>query len=238
MAVEYPDRLRITTPEGVAVDLALAGIGSRFMAALLDVTIQAAIAVAGGLVLSALLDGGVLVLALSVGAFLVVFGFDVAFEVLNGGRTPGKQAAGLRVVRDDGAPVTFVTSAIRNVLRLVDILPAFYGVAMLAIFLTRRHQRLGDLAAGTIVVRERSAAGPVFAGPAAPAAAPPGWDTSAVTADDLVVVRAFLARRPSLTAPARAALAADLAARLRPKVAGAPDLEPERFLEALSAARD
>lgn len=238
MPVEYPDHLRITTPEGVAVDLALAGIGSRFMAALLDVTIQAAVAIAAGLALSALLDGGVLVLILAVGGFLILFGFDVAFEVLNGGRTPGKQAAGLRVLRDDGAPVTFVTSAIRNVLRLVDILPAFYGVAMLSIFLTRRHQRLGDLAAGTIVVRERSAARAAFAAAAVPPAAQPGWDTSAVSADDLAVVRAFLERRATLTDPARESLASDLSARLRPKVAGAGDLAPEEFLERLCATRD
>lgn len=236
--MEYPDRLTVTTPEGVALDLSLAGIGSRFLGAMLDVTIQAAIGIGGAIVLAALFDGGVFTLLASVGAFVVLFGYDVAFEVLNGGRTPGKQAAGLRVVRDTGAPMTFVTSAIRNVLRLVDILPLFYGVGMAFVFFSKRHQRLGDLAAGTVVVRERVAVPirPAAEGPAP--TAPPGWDLSAVTAADLVVVRAFLARRPSLTAEARRALAQDLETRLRAKVAGAPPSDPEAFLEALSAARD
>jgi uncharacterized RDD family membrane protein YckC len=237
MPVEYPDRLTITTPEGVAVDLALAGIGSRFMAAMLDIVIQVSIGVAGGFILAALFEGGVLVLLLSIGAFLVIFGYDVAFEVLNGGRTPGKRSAGLRVVRDDGAPVTFVTSAIRNVMRIIDFLPVFYGVGMTSIFLTRHHQRLGDLAAGTIVVRERALAASFGQPPAVPGA-PPGWDTSAVTSEDLVVVRAFLARRPTLTPSARDSLAADLAGRLRAKVAGAPPLDPEAFLEALASTRN
>lgn len=236
--MEYPDRLTVKTPEGVTLNLSLAGIGSRFLGALLDVTIQASVGLAGALVLAALFEGGIFTLLASVGAFLVIFAYDVAFEVLNGGRTPGKMAAGLRVVRASGAPVTFVTSAIRNVLRLVDVLPVFYGVGMAAVFFTRRHQRLGDLAAGTVVVRERSAAAVAPTVEPAAAAAPPGWDTSAVTASDLAVVRAFLARRTTLEPAARAALAADLDGRLRTKVAGAPPLEPEVFLQALSAARD
>jgi uncharacterized RDD family membrane protein YckC len=234
--VEYGDRLTITTPEGVAVDLVLANIGSRFLAALLDVAIQGGIGLVAVLILSAALDGGVLALVLSIGAFLLIFGYDVAFEVRNHGRTPGKRAAGLRVVRASGAPVTFVTSAIRNVLRLIDILPVFYGVAMISIFFTRRHQRLGDIAAGTIVVRDERpppAPAPVFRDPARVY----GWDTSAVTAVELAVVRQFLDRRTSLSPGARAQLASEIATRLRPKVAGAPELPAEPFLEALSASR-
>jgi uncharacterized RDD family membrane protein YckC len=234
--VQYGDRLTITTPEGVAVDLVLANVGSRFLAALLDVLIQAAIGLVGTLIAVALLDGGPLSLVLSLGAFVLIFGYDVAFEVRNHGRTPGKRAAGLRVVRDTGAPVTFLTSAIRNVLRLIDILPMFYGVAMISIFFSRRHQRIGDIAAGTLVVRDER---PVDVVSALPAVSDRvyGWDTSQVTADDMAVVRQFLERRPSLTPGARAQLASDLAARLRPKVAGAPAQRDEAFLEALVAAR-
>ncbi len=157
--MEYTGSLRITTPEGLAVDLSLAGIGSRFMATALDVLIQGVTGTVGALALAALFEGGVLALFYAVGLFLVLFGYDVAFEMLNNGRTPGKQAAGLRVVRDDGTPITFVASAIRNILRLVDFLPSFYGVAMLSIFLTRRQQRLGDLAAGTLVIRDQNLKG-------------------------------------------------------------------------------
>jgi hypothetical protein len=173
----------------------------------------------------------------------------VLFETLASGRTPGKRWTGLRVVRLDGGPVTFTTSAVRNLLRLVDGLLG-YAVGVVAILVSVRNQRLGDLAAGTLVVVERRAPergrerGAAFAG--APSPAPRGptpgelltWDISSVTADDLVTVRRFLERRPELTAEARARLARDFAHRLRPKVAGAPDdLHPETFLEHLAAAK-
>ncbi len=237
--MEYGERLTISTPEGVELDLALAGIGSRFMAGAVDVLIQACTALLGALLVVALLDGGVLVLVLSVGGFAIFFGYDVAFEVLAGGRTPGKRATGLRVVRESGAPVTFVTSAIRNVLRIVDILPFAYGIGMLVVFVTQSNQRLGDLAAGTIVIRERL--GHIRPSPVAPvlrAPAPSGWDTSAVTVQDLATVRAFLERRGTLSPGARVHLARDLAGRLEAKVAGAPAMAPEAFLEQLVAARD
>lgn len=218
------------------VDLTLAGIGSRFLATMLDLLILAIVAVAGLLLSAAIFDGGVLTLILSIGGFLLLFGYDVLFEVRANGRTPGKRAAGLRVVRDSGAPVTFLTSAIRNVLRVIDILPGVYGIAMISIFATRRNQRLGDLAAGTLVVRERTAAPAADADLAAERTY--GWDTSGVTAEDLAVVRSFLNRRATLNPGARAQLAAELAARLQTKVAGAPGQSPEAFLESLLAARD
>ena len=87
--------------------------------------------------------------------FLVFFGYDVLFEVRSRGRTPGKRWTGLRVVRTGGQPVTFVPSCVRNVMRLVDFLPALYAIGMLSIFVTPRNQRLGDLAAGTLVMRDR-----------------------------------------------------------------------------------
>jgi uncharacterized RDD family membrane protein YckC len=236
--VEYEDRLTITTPEGVEIELLLANIGSRFLATLLDVAIQGGIGFVGAVIAIAALDGGVLTLVLSIGLFLLLFGYDVLFEVTQRGQTPGKRVAGLRVLRATGAPVTFVTSAIRNVLRLIDILPVFYGVAMLFIFFTRRHQRLGDIAAGTIVVRDQRPA------PTTPAPLTGervyGWDTSAISPEELALVRQFLDRRAALDLGARNQLASDLATRLRSKVAGAGgwDKSPEQFLEALAASRD
>ena len=107
---------------------------------------------------------------------------------------------------------------------------------MISIFVTRRNQRLGDLAAGTLVVRERTAAPPPD--PDLRAERSYGWDTSGVTGEDLAIVRSFLARRHGLNPGARAALADELAGRLRTKVAGAPDQSAEAFLEALVATRD
>jgi len=239
--VEYEDRLRIATPEGIELELTLAGPGSRSLCAAVDLTIQFVLSLGATLLITAASGGGGWVLALlPVTAFLIIFGYDVAFEVLGGGRTPGKRLNGLRVVRTGGRPVTFVPSVIRNVMRIIDFLPTLYGVGILAVMLSARNQRLGDMAAGTLVVRERTvesrrdAAGPESSYvPPLPASHPAmAWDLSAIALDDLLVVRRFLDRRWELDAGPRAKLAGELAARLGPRVAGVPDhLSPEQFLE-------
>jgi uncharacterized RDD family membrane protein YckC len=237
----FEDRLTIDTPEGVPLELTLAGVGSRFTSALLDYLIQSVILTALALVLvyaaGVDLGAGALAQALwAVGFFAVFNGYDIGFEVLNSGRTPGKRLNGLRVVRESGAPVTFATSAVRNVLRVVDILPGTYLVGMIAILVTRRNQRLGDLAAGTLVVRERRSLPPELA--AAPWLQAPAWDTGAIEAEELDAVVAFLARRNELAAGARVQIAGELAGRLRPKIGGALAGEgDEMFLERLVAAK-
>jgi hypothetical protein len=145
-------------------------------------------------------------------------------------------------VRLGGEPVGFLASAVRNLLRLIDMQPGvLYAVGAVTILFSRRNQRLGDLAAGTLVVRERR--------PPLPAARPPvtdftvadryaAWDVSSVTSFELVTVRRFLDRRGQLDPAARGRLGWELAERLRPKVAGAPPgLHPEQFLEALAEAK-
>jgi uncharacterized RDD family membrane protein YckC len=237
----FEDRLTIDTPEGVPIELTLAGVGSRFSAALVDYVIQFLILAALALVLGygAGVGPGESALAgafWAVGFFALFWGYDVAFEVLNSGRTPGKALNGLRVVRESGAPVTFSTSAVRNVLRLVDILPGTYLVGMTSIVVTRRNQRLGDLAAGTLVVRESKKLPPEVR--ISPSVQVPAWDTSAIAPQELDAVAAFLARRDELAAGARLQIAAELAGRLRPKVGGAIAREgDEMFLERLLAAK-
>jgi uncharacterized RDD family membrane protein YckC len=247
--VEYEDVLTIETPEGVDLMLTLAGVGSRFVSAIVDYLIQAGLLIALALLLFggvAIGDGdagsGVVIAVYSLASFLVFVGYDVTFEVLNSGQTPGKRMNGLRVVRTGGQPIGFVTSAVRNVLRLIDWLPLGYAVGMLAILVTKRNQRLGDLAAGTLVVRARKPApSPVVA--VTPSDAQPvpdvaGWDTTAITADELAAVRSFLDRRDTLELGVRNQIAATLADGLRPKVAGVPgEYSGERFLEALAAAK-
>ena len=164
--MRYEDRISIATPEGVEVDVTLAGLGSRFTAALIDGLIQGAVVLGLGL-LGGLLAGGAetadfdgglaagIALALVITSFLLVLlGYPIAFETWASGRTPGKRWTGLRVVRVGGAPVGFLTSAIRNLLRMVDFLPTLYGVGMVAMLASSRNQRLGDMAAGTLVVRK------------------------------------------------------------------------------------
>jgi uncharacterized RDD family membrane protein YckC len=236
--VSFDDRLAIATPEGVEVELTLAGIGSRFIAAGMDFAIQIAVVVAMALLLRPAGDAGIAVFTTA--SFAVIFFYDVLFEVLAGGRTPGKRAVGLRVVGPAGRPIAFVRSAVRNLLRIIDILPGFYGVGMTVIFITDRNQRVGDLVAGTYVLRDRHGdlypAEPALlwldAGPAAT------WDTSAVSGEDVATVRSFLERRKDLRAQARQHVAAQLASRLRSRVGGVPtEMADEAFLEALVAAK-
>jgi uncharacterized RDD family membrane protein YckC len=237
----FDDRVTIATPEGVELELVLAGLGSRFMAALLDVVIQLGAIFALAIVFAPAGDSGYVVAAFLVAVFLILFAYDIVLETWNRGRTVGKLAVGLRVVRTGGEPVGFLTASVRNFLRLADFLPAFYVVGVITILVTRWNQRLGDLAAGTLVVRERrpvvTPAGTYL--PPAPANAPfLEWDVSGVSAEDLATIRQFLDRRLSLQPAARAHLATDLAARVRPKVVGAPDgWHPESFLEAVVAAK-
>ena len=239
--MEYEDRLRIATPEGVDVELTLAGIGSRFIAAAIDFAIQGstlfAVALLLGMVGGDGDQGGIKRAIFVIAFFLIFFGYDVLFEVRSRGRTPGKRWTGLRVVRTGGQPITFVPSCVRNVMRLIDILPFFYGVGMASIFVTNKNQRLGDLAGGTLIVRERP--GSLEATDEAPITrTADAWDVSAVSAQDIGTVRQFLSRRQSLARGSRQELAAELERRLRPRVAGAPEnLPPEEFLERLSNAK-
>jgi uncharacterized RDD family membrane protein YckC len=237
----FDDRVTIATPEGVELELVLAGLGSRFMAALLDVVIQLGAIFALAIVIAPVGDSGYVLAAYFIAVFLVLFSYDIVLETWNRGRTVGKLAAGLRVVRTGGEPEGFLTAAVRNFLRLADFLPVFYVVGVITILVTSRNQRLGDLAAGTLVVRERRPSAVPATGylPPAPADAPfLEWDVSGVSTEDVATLRQFLDRRLSLQPPARAHLATDLAARVRPKVVGAPDgWHPESFLEAVVAAK-
>lgn len=263
--VSYEDRISIATPEGIDLDLTLAGLGSRFMAALIDGLIQGAVFIALAVLAGFLSSGaegidafdggmgaGIALALILVAMFLIFFGYPIAFEVWASGRTPGKRWTGLRVVRVDGAPVSFLPSAVRNLLRLVDFLPTAYGIGIVALLANSRNQRLGDIAAGTIVVREGKTTRPMA--PAAPSDQAAGtasasvteplppdwqyWDVSAVSAEDLGTVRRFLERRPFLTPEARSRLANELAARLRTKVSGpAEDLHPEVFLAEVAAVK-
>jgi uncharacterized RDD family membrane protein YckC len=237
MATEYEDRRTIATPEGVELALPLAGVGSRFMALALDSVLQALIVGAAAVLGYALLGGLGAAIVTSAGVLFAYLVYDVAFEVRGGGRTPGKRAVGLRVVRDGGGPVGLRASLIRNVIRLFEA-ALLYAPAVVLVIATRGNQRLGDLAAGTLVVREpkpERAPSPLRG---VPAEAYASWDTTGVGDAELTAVRKFLQRREELRPAARRTLAAQLAARIRPQVAGVrPGLDDESFLERLTAAK-
>jgi uncharacterized RDD family membrane protein YckC len=242
---DYDDRLTITTPEGVELSLTLAGVGSRFMAAIVDALIESVILLALGLVvfLSGGFGGGQNVASaiFAVVFFAVFWGYDIAFEVLASGRTPGKRRNGIRVVRTGGQPIGFLASATRNLLRVIDFLPSAYLVGIISIFVSSKNQRLGDIVAGTVIVRElRADAGSSATGYTAPVRTSSGvtWDVSAITAEEIAAVRSFLERRYDIAPDARFELATTMAGRLRPKVAGvADDVSAEPFLELLVRAK-
>lgn len=240
--MELDDRITIATPEGVQLDVQLAGLASRFIAGIADLIIQVLLVVVLVLVTGAVSGGGGLDLAaFAIGVFLVWFGYPIAFEVLARGRTPGKRFTHLRVVRESGGAVDLPASAIRNFVRLVDGPTLFYLPTVISILVTRRNQRPGDLAAGTLVVREEPRSRVTATASVSVANVIdswPSWDVTAVTDADIATVRRFLGRRDTLDGSARAELARRLAEGLSAKVAGAPrDGSPERFLETLVEAK-
>jgi uncharacterized RDD family membrane protein YckC len=237
--MEYEDTRTIATPEGVELALPLAGLGSRFMALMLDLIVQYLLLGAAVAFFSFVLGGTVGAIALSIAGLVILVGYDVLFEVLGGGRTLGKRASGLRVVLDTGAPVALRASLVRNLIRLLEGFATLYVPAMISVLASRDNQRLGDHAAGTLVIRDPRG------GPPLPDAEPridPGayvtWDVTGVSDDDVAAVRSFLARRSELDGDAREQLADDLARQLRGRVAGAPaGLSDEGFLERLAAVK-
>lgn len=232
----------MVTPEAVRLEFEPAGVGSRAVALVLDLLLQG-LAIAVVLLGQSLVEAGVggvpgwlaTTVALLV-AFAVVWGYPVAFETLWRGRTPGKAAMGLRVVTVEGAPVRFRHAAIRAALGLVDFWLALGGIAVISALVSRNHQRLGDLVAGTLVLRERTGAPPPtamrFTVPSGAESYAATLDPSGLTAEDYAIVRRFLLRAPHLADDVRADLsrriARQLAARLRHRP---PDwVSPELFL--------
>jgi uncharacterized RDD family membrane protein YckC len=208
----------IETPEQVSFRLERAGLGSRILAAAIDTAILAALyffvlialGVAGAFL--ALADdpskSSVWAIALMIALVtLLSWGYYIGFELAWNGQSPGKRLLGIRVVGDGGVPVAPGQVVVRNLVRFVDMQLA-YAVGMIAIFATKEEKRLGDLAAGTVVVserRERRAAGP--RGRATPSG-------RALDPDLLDVLRDYWARSPELDAATRWRIARDLANRL------------------------
>src|ERR671935_73266 len=151
-------RLEVETPDHVVLRYDLAGAGNRGFAALLDFLIATVIAFTAIIILSiagafsgisVFVLGGVMVIA----TLVLIWAYFILLEWLWNGQTIGKRAYRLRVINEDGSPAQFTAVLIRNLIRLVDFLPAFYGLGVLVIVLSPKSQRLGDLAAGTYVVR-------------------------------------------------------------------------------------
>jgi uncharacterized RDD family membrane protein YckC len=218
LAISNEETLIIETPERVPLHFALASIGNRFLACAIDHGLQlfamTIIAIAFILVADFVDFEGSLKSApkwvyaiLILVVFLIWTGYFIFFEWVWNGQTPGKRWLKLRVIREDGRPVTFWEAAVRNLLRIFDIMPfPFYSIGLICVFASNRDQRVGDMVAGSVVVREREAEAPtfdqVFAAPVSDAALrrsfrPVLFNASlhAVTENEIEVVEAFLRRR-------------------------------------------
>ena len=216
---ETAQHLSVDSATGIDVTLPLAGIGARSYAFVADWHIRLVLGLAwygaAGLLYNYLHGGGVSVAppaaldarwfgTVLVPALALYFLYHPAVELLMSGSTPGKRLAGVRVVTRDGAAPSAGALLLRNVFRLVDALPVAYGLGLMLVAVTREHVRCGDMAAGTVLVYERSSAG---------FALTPATTAGALDVATAELVAELLARWPLLTPAARAALARQLLVR-------------------------
>lgn len=236
---------RLVTPEAVVLDVPYAGPGTRMAAKAIDLVIQ----FVGLLVINLLLGIGSSgssgsVVFVVVGLFvdvMVIFGYPAILEAVWRGRTVGKAAFGLRVVTREGAPIRFRHAVIRSLLFLVDGFLIGPAIGVICLLATRDTVRVGDLVAGTIVLREKSGAGapvPVtFPVPYGRETFVSALDVSGLSADDYALIRGFLMRAPRLSPEVRYPLAVELAIPVLHKLRIAdPSMHPEEFLHCVAAA--
>jgi uncharacterized RDD family membrane protein YckC len=253
------DILIIETPERVPLHFALASIGNRFLACALDHAIQVftlVIVVIGFTLIANYSSLGEQLSSapkwvkaiLIIVVFLISSGYFAFFEWVWNGQTPGKRILKLRVIREDGRPVTFWEAAVRNLVRSVDMMPLpFYSIGLIAVFVSSSDQRVGDMVAGTVVVREREAEAPAFANVFASPVSDPALrrsfkpvdfvaELTPLTESEIEVVETFLRRRWDLADMARQWMAWRVSLPLLYKLRPSYDMNTftyEGFLEEL-----
>ena len=246
----------VRTPESIAFHYELAGLGSRFLAVAIDFVIQVTFTIALFFVVGLGIDGltkvgaslhlnssqiGSLFLAIGiVTIFLIFFGYFIVFEAFWNGQTPGKRLLGIRVVRDGGYPIDLGSSVLRNLVRVVEAAFSYVPAAVSAL-ISAQNKRLGDFAAGTIVVRDRAfeMTNPQtwLQGDTLPDT-PPLTAATALTPDEWALVERYVDRRASLPPAVAAATAARIAGILRPKLGeDASSLSSDAVLMRLFASR-
>jgi len=221
------DELKIDTPEQIALELPLAGIGSRFLALGIDTLLQSILYTVGAFVFVFAIPFasgfftfkswswgpaiGILFL------FCIYWGYFAFFEIIWKGQTPGKRYAGIRVIKETGRPIDSFEAIGRNLLRAVDALPGIYGVGVVCMMLNKQNRRLGDYVAGTVVVHEKLTD-----------EVRPGWNATestatvtpqiaGVTAEELVLIETYLHRRWDLDPVVRFSTSNRIAERIKTK---------------------
>ena len=243
------DKLTIETPEQTLLEFPLAGIGSRFLAIALDTLLQVGAYIVLGLIVAAVSLAGFLPalgkqwgIAIAIFlAFAVQFGYYTTFESIWNGQTPGKRWTHLRVIQDSGRPISAFDAILRNLLRIVDQLPTLYAVGIVTILISRENKRVGDYAAGTVVIHEKplQGMGSIWSIAAAPAQAAPVIPVVSLSVDELRLVETFFERRGSLDPDVRRSMGRQIAQRLGDRLHVPAEARPdaEKFLEALAEQR-
>jgi len=245
--VQSSDQLHIHTPEQIALELPLAGIGSRFLGLAIDTLLQIVLYLAGGLLfawigisgiahlvswLPASWFGAVMILFL----FCVYWGYFAIFEILWNGQTPGKRLAKIRVIKESGRPINAYEAIARNLLRAIDVLPTLYGVGVVCMMLNSQNRRIGDFVAGTVVVHDQRTEEVRPDWNTAAEAAPANPQLASLTSDDLVLIETYLQRRFQLEQSVRDNAAFQIGIRITNKTGlqRDPAQSMDDFLEAVA----
>jgi uncharacterized RDD family membrane protein YckC len=232
--VDTFDQLKIDTPEQIALELPLAGIGSRFLAMAIDTLIQVAAYLIIIVLFLLILPAGFSlftflpkVLGPAIAIFLgfaTYWGYFALFESLWNGQTPGKRVAGIRVIKESGRPISAYEAIARNLLRTVDMQPGIlYGIGLACMMLNKQSRRLGDFVAGTVVVHEKPTEEIRPTWNTATDTAAPATGLGQMTAEELVLIETYLSRRFELDPEVRLRTAIQIADRIKAKTG----LEPQ-----------
>lgn len=248
----------LTTPENVPISYELAGLGSRFLAALLDILIISVVELGlffGTLFLTGFVFGffrlpssatTTLFAILLLLSFALILGYPLLFEIAWNGQTPGKRKVGIRIIQDCSSPLTATAAVIRNVMRLIDFLPAYYIIGAVTMLIDGKSRRLGDIAAGTVCVKERRdtatyrRALPINASENHQIDAGSDFpNLGRLSYDERHLIGEYLLRRDQLAPEAAHGLAMRIATRIAAKLDIEPvDETPEDFLVRVAAAMD
>jgi uncharacterized RDD family membrane protein YckC len=249
--VQSDDQLQIDTPEQIALELPLAGIGSRFLGLAIDTLLQIVLYVTGLLTLA---FAGRFLGTAGISRFLnwipaswapaiailfvfcVYWGYFAFFEIIWKGQTPGKRVAKVRVIKESGRPINAYEAIARNLLRAIDGLPGMYGVGIVCMMLNSQNRRLGDYVAGTVVVHDKRTeeVKPEWSTVTEPAVTNP--QLALVASEELVLIETYLHRRVDMDLTLRDQVAYKIASRITEKTGlqRDPNQSLDDFLEAVA----
>lgn len=244
--MQSTENLNVETPEQIALEFPLAGIGSRFLAMVVDSLLQILVFVVLSLVVYfsasfwtnfATLHEIFAAILIFLVPFCIYWGYFACFEILWRGQTPGKLVAGIRVIHQTGRPMTTVETIGRNLLRGIDIMPPpSYAVGLICMMCNGQSRRLGDFVAGTIVVHDKTIESVQTGWAADTVAVAPASEAAKLTSEELVLIETYLSRRYDLDPAVRDTTAQQIAVMIQQKtgIERTPAQSPDDFLEAVA----